>query len=178
MRRTKALLAIAGLVCFWTWPCACAGEGPIIIIESNPVLSISDETGSFTLIFPNFISGTVSTAQTVLYRVQANNMTPGLVPGAVSARLQETMEGIDLEADVNGYQNLGNSTFARLQEAQSGYRVVQVSETALADKTAGTGGGDVSLDGNLTVTWRARLTAPAAAGQRSQFLVVTLKEGV
>lgn len=152
--------------------------GLIITLDAPAVLSISDETGSFTLAFSGFLQGTVSGTQSVTYRVEANNMTAGTVQGAVSARLQETASGIDLEADVGGYQNLGNSNFAALQESQSGYRVVSTDQTSLADKTPGIGAGnDKSLDGNLTVTWRAKLTADAPAGQQSRFLVVTIREG-
>ncbi len=148
----------------------------IVILKSDPVLSISDETGSFTLVFSDFVKQTVSSMQSVTYRVQANNMASGTVQGAVSARLDQLFDGIDLEGDVDGYTNLGKSNFSVLQEAQSGPRVIQAAQTALADKTPGTSSGDANLDGNLTVTWRARLTADASAGQNSRFLVVTLKE--
>ncbi len=162
--------------------CMLAGAGQpasalIITLEAPTVLSISDATGPFTLTFPDFVSGTVSGTQTVVYRVQANNMTAGAVQGAVSARLEQTLDRMEMEADVNGYQNLGGGTFAVLEEAISGYQAIQASETSLADKVAGTGSGDASLDGNLTVTWRARLTAEAPAGQQSRFLVVTVREG-
>lgn len=150
----------------------------ILTLESPPVLGLSDETGSFTLSFPGFLQGTVSGTQSVTYRIEANNMTAGTIQGAVSARLQETASGIDLEADVAGYQNLGNSNFAMLQESQSGYRVISTDQTSLADKTPGNGAGnDKMLDGNLTLTWRARLTADAPAGQQSRLLVVTIREG-
>lgn len=161
----------------WATP-VCPALGLIITLESPAVLSISDQTGSFTLSFPDFVEGTLSGTQSVTYRIEANNMTAGTVQGAVSARLQETASGIDLEADVNGYQNLGNGNFAMLQESQSGYRVILTDQTFLADKTPGNGAGnDKSLDGNLTIAWRARLTANAPAGQQSRFLVVTIREG-
>ncbi len=176
MRIHSAVWGIAFL-CFSAAPVGTA-SALIITLDSPPVLSISDETGSFTLSFPGFLQGTVSGTQSVTYRIEANNMTAGTVQGAVSARLQETANGIDLEADVTGYQNLGNSNFAMLQESQSGYRVVSSAQTFLADKTPGNGAGnDKRLDGNLTLSWRARLTADAPAGQQSRFLVVTLREG-
>ena len=148
----------------------------LITLGSDPVLSISDETGSFTLVFSDFAKGTISSMQSVTYRVQANNMAAGTVQAAVSAKLEQLFDGIDLEADVDNYENVGEKTFASLQEAQSGSRAIEMTSTALADKMPGTGSDDSNLDGNLTVTWRARLTADAAAGQGSRFLVVTLKE--
>lgn len=172
--KRAGFLAILLCVLIGTARCAWA---LIITLDAPPVLSISDDTGSFTLTFPSFLQGTLSSTQSVLYRIQANNMVAGSVSGAVSARLDETFEGIDLEADVSGYQNLGKSNFASLQESQPGYRAIQTSQTSLADKTPGTGGGDTNLDGNLTVSWRGRLTENAAAGQRSRFLVVTIREG-
>ena len=143
----------------------------ILTWSSPPVLSITDSMGSFTLSFPDFLNGTTSATQSVTYRVRANNMPGGELSGAVSARLDQLFEGIDLQADVNTYQNLGTPSYALLQEAQSGYWTVQTAQTALANKTAG-----VLLNGTLTVTWRARLTADAVAGQRSRFLVVTLRD--
>ena len=148
----------------------------IVTLTAAPVLSISDETGSFTLVFSNFVNGALSSTQSVTYRIQANSMAAGTVQGAVSARLDQLFDGIDLRGNVNGYTNLGRSDFAVLQETQPGPRTIRTARTALADKMPGTGSGDSNLDGNLTVTWRARLRADASGGQRSRFLMVTLKE--
>lgn len=155
-----------------------AAKALIVTLEVPAVLSVSDEGGSFALNFSNFLKGTVSASHSVTYRIQANNLARGIVQGAVSARLEEVAEGVELEADVNAYQNLGEGHCAVLEEAQSGYQPIRVAQTTpLAHKIPGTGGGDATLDGNLTVTWRARLTADAPAGQQSRFLVVTVREG-
>ena len=153
-------------------------HGLLITLEVPAVLSVSDESGSFALNFSNFLKGSVSSSHSVTYRIQANHLVGGVVQGAVSARLQEEVEGVDLEADVNGYQNLGEEGFALLAETQSGYQPVRAAQlTPLADKMPGTGSGDSTLDGSSTVTWRAKLTANAPAGQQSRFLVVTVREG-
>ena len=154
-----------------------AGGDLILTLDSDPVLSISDDTGPFTLSFANFLQGTLSTTQSVAYRVQANNMVAGTVPGAVSAQISQEVNGILLEGDVEGYQNLGGDNFSSLQEAQSGFRTVPATLTAMADKVPGSGSGNFNLDGNLTITWRARLSSDAAGGSRSRFLIVTLREG-
>ena len=168
---------LAVLLCVLIGTARCAWA-LIITLDAPPVLSISDDnTGSFTLTFPSFLQGTLSSTQSVLYRIQANNMVNGTVSGAVSARLDEAFDGIDLEGAVTGYQNLGGNNFASLHESQSGYRVIQTGQTSLTDKMPGTGTGDTNLDGNLTITWRGRLTTNAAAGQRSHFLIVTILEG-
>ena len=169
-----AALLLCGL--FGLAPDAADADSLIITLDSPTVLSISDTTGSFTLVFPNFVKGTLSSLQSVTYRIQANKMAAGTVQGAVSASLSELFPGIDLQADVDGYQNLGKSNFGLLQEVQAGPQNIETAPAALADKTPGTGSGDNNLDGNLTVTWRAKLTTDTAAGQNSRFLVVTLKE--
>ena len=166
----------AVLLCMVVGTARCAWA-LILTLEAPPVLSISDDTGPFTLTLPDFLQGTLSSTQSVIYRIQANNMVKGTVSGAVSARLDQAFDGMDLEGDVAGYQNLGSNSCASLQESQPGYQVIQTTGTSLADKMSGTGGGDTNLDGNLTITWRARLTANASAGQRSRFLVVTIREG-
>lgn len=150
----------------------------ILTLEAPQTLSVSDESGSFSLDFPSFLKGTISTPQSVVYRIQANNLMAGTIQGAVSARLDEAVEGLDLEADVQSYQNQGDSNFATLQETQSGFRVIPAGQSVpLADKASGNGSGDALLDGTLTITWRGRLTADAPAGQKSRFLVVTIREG-
>ena len=175
-RAPIAWIAAAALLC------GLAGSGAtawalILTLDAPPVLSISDEASSFTLTFPGFLRGTVSDAHTVVYRIQANNLVAGGAPAAVSARMEEAIEGVDLEADISGYQNLGGGNFARLEEAQPGYKAVGTDQAALVSKTPGSGGGDAMLDGTLTVTWRARLTQDAPAGQQMRFLRVTLREG-
>ena len=171
--------AIWGIPFFFglVWPAGDA-SGLLITLEVPAVLSVSDESGSFALHFSDFLKGSVSAPHSVTYRIQANNLVAGIIQGAVSARLEEPIEGMELEADVNNYQNLGEESSSRLVEAQSGYQPIQAAQTIpLAHKVPGAGGDDATLDGNLTVTWRARLTADAPAGQQSRFLVVTVREG-
>ena len=143
----------------------------------DPVLSISDKTGPFTLNFSNFLKDSVSNTETVVYEIRANNLSAGSVAGTVSARIDSLMQDMNLEADVAGYENIGHDDFSNLQEAESGYIAVTASNTALANKVPGSGTGDNQMEGNLTVNWRGKLTTDAPFGQQSRSLIVTIKEG-
>lgn len=154
-----------------------AQGGLILTLEAEPVLSITDDVGPFTLQFSDFVEGSSSDVQTVAYRIQANNMASGVVSGAVTAHLSESFQGVDLTADVTGYSNLGHPNFATLSENQAGSIAIQIAPTSLADKQSGNGQGDSCLDGQLTVNWQARLTQDAAAGSTTRTLIVTLKDG-
>lgn len=149
----------------------------ILSVLVSPVLSISDETGSFTLSFTDFVAGTVSSTQAVTYRVQANNMAAGTVPLAVTAELGSAFDVATLEGDVSSYSNLGESEFSILEESAPGYVAIGTSATPLTNKKPGTGYGEYCLDGNLVITWRAKLTADSPAGSESRSLIVTLKDG-
>lgn len=177
--RTRPLLELralllAGAVAAVPWTCAWA-----LICDVNvaPVLSITDETGDFTLTFSDFAKGALSSTQAVTYRVQANNMAGGTVAPAVTAELVSAFDLATLEADVSSYSNLGESSFSALEEGQSGYVEIGTSPTALADKKPGTAHGEHCLDGNLSVTWRAKLVTDTPPGSESRSLVVTLKDG-
>ena len=146
-------------------------------VNVPPVLSISAETGDFTLTFSGFLTGAVSSTQEVTYRVQANNMAAGTVSPAVTAELGSAFGAAALEGDVSGYSNLGESEFSNLEEGEPGYIEIGTSSTALANKKPGTGHGEYCLDGNLVVTWRARLIADTPAGSENRSLIVTLKDG-
>ena len=155
-----------------------ASAGAVLLnLNAPPILSIEDDSGPFTLTFPDFLQGSQSSPQAVTYRLRANHMSPGLLPAAVSARLGEAFDHADLEADVQDYRNLGTPNFATLQEAQNGSRTVETADTPLADKHPGHGAGDRCLDGQLTVTWRATLKRDAPAGTQSRSLIVTLRDG-
>lgn len=171
MRLQTLLLALA-LAASWS-----PANAMICELNAPPVLSITDETGDFTLVFTDFVSGAVSSTQEVTYRVQANNMAAGTVSPAVTAELGSTFDSAGLEADVSSYSNLGDPEFSTLEEAQSGYTEIGTSATSLANKSPGTGHGEFCLDGNLVITWRAKLTADTPAGSESRSLIVTLRDG-
>ncbi len=173
----KILLLFLALAVFLSSP----HPGALALIcevDAPPVLSITDEVGPFTLTFNDFTKDTLSTTQSVDYRIQANTMASGTVQNALSARLDNLFSNADLEGDVQGYTNLGNSDFARLVEAQSGFVVIKTSDTRLADKTGGQGHGRRCLDGKLSILWRSKLTQEAPAGTQSNLLIVTLRDGL
>lgn len=179
LRRTRAFrkfqaLLLAGVAAAGSWASAWA---MICDVDVPPVLSITDETGDFTLSFADFAAGSLSSTQDVTYRVQANNMAGGTVSPAVTAELGSAFDLATLEGDVSSYSNLGESEFSILEESDPGYVAIGTSATPLTTKKPGTGHGEHCLDGNLVVTWRAKLTADAPAGSESRSLIVTLKDG-
>ena len=176
IHRLATVFGVLAALLAWATPDGTA-RGQLVGGGSPPVLSISDDIGSFTLTFSNFLQGSVSSTQEVAYRIQANNMMTGSVQGVVSARLQQTFSGIDLEVDVTAYQNLGVPSSANLQESVAGRQVVNTTGVSLANKTPGNGNNDKVVDGNLGILWQARLTGNVIAGSRTTGLVVTLKDG-
>lgn len=172
----KALIFLA-LVCLpgiffgvYAWAIICTVEAP-------PVLSITDNTGPFTLVFNNFREGTNSTPEVVTYTIQANQMAAGTLTGAISANLSDLFTEINLKADVDSYTNAGDPGFASLSESSGGDIVVGNVSTNLANKTPGTGQGDACLDGTLSITWKATLTKDHPGGSETRIVTVTLKDG-
>ena len=171
MRLKTPLLALA-LVALWN-----PAHAMICELDAPPVLSITDESGDITLSFIDFVAGAVSSTQEVTYRVQANNMAGGVVSQAVTAELGSAFDMAVLQGDVSSYSNLGESEFSTLEEAQPGYVDIGTSATSLADKNPGTEHGEHCLDGNLVITWRAKLTSDTPPGSESRPLIVTLRDG-
>jgi len=149
----------------------------ILNVQVSSVLSISDDTGNITLTFSNFRKGTESSTATVTYHLRANNMAPGMISAAVIAELSSPFDLADLQAIVSDYTNLGDSNLSHLGKIRPDYVTIGTSPTPLADKHPGQGNGDVLLNGNLAITWRARLTQDASAGSETRSLLVTLKDG-
>lgn len=172
--RLKTLPLALALTLAVSWTPA---DAMICELNVPPVLSITDETGDFTLLFTNFLSGTLSSTQQVSYRVQANNMATGTVSPAITARLGSLFDTVELQADISSYTNAGNDRFAALQEVNAGPITVAASATPLANKSPGVGHFDYCLDGNLVITWRAKLTTDTPAGSENRSLIVTLRDG-
>ena len=142
-----------------------------------PTLSIEEDNSSFTLSFTDFVSGTHSSTHGARYRIECNHMAAGAVSEAVSAKLGEIFESAKLEASVDSYENVGDSSYATLSAAYSGFEEVRTSTKSLANKQTGAPCCDTCLDGWLNVTWRAILTQDTAAGSQNRSLIVTLRDG-
>ena len=170
--RLSTLLLVLALAASWT-----PASAMICELDAPPVLSITDETGDFTLTFTDFVSDSLSSTQEVTYRVQANNMAAGTVSPALTAELGSAFDTAVLQGGLSSYSNLGESEFSTLEEAQPGYVDIGTSATSLAKKNPGTGHGEYCLDGNLVITWRAKLTADTPAGSEIRPLIVTLRDG-
>ena len=156
---------------------AAQATGPIFSFNSPPILHLSADKGSFTLTFKDFIQGSWSDAETVTYRVRANNMAAGTVRGAVSADLQDELEEITLAAEVGEFQNQGEAGFAGLAKAGSKALEIHSGQTALVDKTPGGGSFDLCVDGEIQVAWKGQLKADVPEGKQHQRLVVTVRDG-
>ena len=171
MRLQTLLLAMA-LTAIWT-----PANAMVCELDAPPVLSITDETSDFTLTFIDFVAGAVSSTQEVTYRIQANNMAAGTVSPAVTAELASLFGTAEIQADVSSYTNVGEDCFSTLQEVDAGPITITDSATSLANKGPGDGYCDHCLDGNLVISWRAKLTADTPAGSENRLLIVTLRDG-
>ncbi len=157
------------------WP---INAGAVILtVGAPPVLSISASVGVIVLEFPNFLPGTDSNSEQVVYTVQSNTMAAGTINGAISAALSDDFEHVDFKGDVDSYSNLGDPSFASLAESSGGFVTIATTTTDLADKTPGTGQGDICIDGTLTITWKGTLNSVMPAGTDAQILTLTIVDG-
>lgn len=150
---------------------------PLILdIEVAPELSVGSQASGFTLVFSGYREGSESTSEVALYDVRANNMAGGRLTGALTARLSEPFENMDVEASVQDYQNSGGSELSTLRASKADFQTVGTESVSLADKEPGQGVWDLCLEGRVAVAWRARLKRNAPAGTQSRILFVTLKD--
>ncbi|PIQ82143.1 MAG: hypothetical protein COV76_05240 [Candidatus Omnitrophica bacterium CG11_big_fil_rev_8_21_14_0_20_64_10] len=147
-----------------------------VTIRVNGKLSITDDTGDFTLTFGDFTTGSDSTVQQVQYRVQSNDMTLSALNGVVSAQISSAVDGVDLKGDVGTITNLGGPNNVQLEEQHTGYATVGTAGTELCKKGATTGSSGKILNARVPIDWRATATKDLAAGDYTTKLVVTLKD--
>ena len=156
-----------------------SNDADTITISVDPILSISDEVGNFTIKFTNATgsaAGSISEGQTVGYLVQANTMPNTALAGALSAKIGTAFTNIELRAVGGSYVNNGTVSNAVLASAGDPI-VVGTTGVALANKPVSSGTPSKILNGRFFVNWNAKALADLATGDGgSATLTVTLKD--
>jgi len=146
----------------------------VVVVKS--ALSITDDTGNFSLTFDRAVAGASSSTQTVNYRVMGNGFPTGALPGVISAVVANPANGIELKADVGPFVNNGTEGDIVLQEAASGDQGVGVTSVPLANKGSTAGTQARVLNGTIPVTWKANATQDLSSGEYPLTVTVTLKD--
>ena len=175
-RRTALFLFSPLLPSSSAWAASAETSHNVTVVVVKSTLSITDDSGDFSLTFDDPSAGSQSSPQVVNYRVSGNSLPAGALSGVVSASVSSPGQGIELVADVGSFVNNGTEGNILLQEASSGDRVVGQTPVALADKGATSGTQAKVLNGTLPVVWKATAGQDLSAGQYPVSLIVTLKD--
>jgi len=172
-------MSVLGLTLFGglAWADSAEVNHAVAVVVVQPGISITEETGDFTLTFDNYTAGTQSDTRQVQYRIKGNSFPTSALDGVVSAKLSQTIDGVELQADVGSYDNLGSEGNIQLEETQSGFHAVGTALTSLADKRVTTGSQARVLNGRLPIDWRAQAIEDLSAGNYTTTLTVTVKDG-
>lgn len=177
-----AAFALAATPSAWA---ATADDSDSVTVTVDPVLSISDEVGDFTITFTNATgsaAGDVSTGQTVGYIVKSNTMPNAALTGALSAKLSTTLTNIEIRGTTDGtsYVNDGSASNAILEAVNTDTAnptVIGTTATSMFNKPSSTGTAGKILDGRAFINWNAKATADLVPGDGGTVtLTVTLKD--
>ena len=153
-------------------------DADTVTVSVPTVLSISDETGNFTLAFSSSANGGTTNFQTVGYVVKANNMPNSALTGALSAKISSLLDGISIRALAGRtYTNNGTASNALLADNGAGIVTVGTSLAGLMDKPSSSGASGKILDGTAFVAWQAQATRDLTSSDGGGVtLTVTLKD--
>ena len=171
-----ALFLFALILPASAWAASVETSHEVAVIVIKPALSISDDTGDFSLNFKNRSAGSDSSARTVNYRVTGNALPAGPQSGVVSASMASPMEGIQLKADVGDFVNNGTEGNILLHASSSNGQMVGRIPVALADKDATSGTQASVLNGTVPVRWKASATKDLSSSDYPITLTLTVKD--
>lgn len=146
-----------------------------VTVEIPEILSISADASTITLSYPSayVAESAESSAQTVTYTVQSNNMRQADAATAINMNLDVLYDRLDFLADVGAYSKISGNT--ELAEVAAGFKSIAASNTAVAKKTnTATGSDGKLLRGTIPVTYKVKATADVPSGNQSRQLFVTL----
>lgn len=174
---TLKLAALIGLVLNGTSPvfATTATTTHAVTITVPSIISLIADQSAFTLTMPDFISGTYSNSQTVVYMVKANNITQAVGAPALTASLGSLFTNTDLKVTVGTYASIGGAAATLTAAAGTGggsFVTVGTSTTTLATRS-GTG---KIMRGIIPVIYKAYATSDLPAGSSTQTLTVTLTD--
>ena len=191
MRNMKGILAIlmmGGLLVMGTLPSwATSTDDPITLTATvNTVVAITDGIGNFTLTFTDFVNGTLSNQQLVVYNIRANNMPSTSLGGILSGKLSALINGVDVKASPQTFANtgtagdIGSSGANTAVTSAPANTLMATTATGLLDKGAAGASPDADKDacinGTIGVNWKGTLTKDRKQGSGNATLTVTLKD--
>ncbi len=188
MNKTSRLLALivaigAGLLALPLTATAGNSFNHNVTVQVDSVLDITYEDNPDILMeFKNdFATGALSAGKFINYKVRANNMTTGALSGAITAKISQLVDGVDVVTAAGSmqYTNEGTSSNAVLVPTGSNAAVViRTSPVALFDKASGPAAPNGKiLKGHAGVYYQAKALRdlnPSDGG--TTILTVTLKD--
>ena len=178
------LAAVALVLPAGAWAASVSDAKSVNITVGNALSIIADPAGAINLQFNSATgaeTGSISTAGTIGYVVQANAMNNAAIPGAVSAKINAPISGMTFQAAAGGLAYIpaagspaGNAT---LNPVSTSAVPITIAGTNLFDKPVSTGNQGQVLNGVAFVSYVAvadRDLADADGG--SLTVTVTLKD--
>ncbi len=176
--RVAVTLAMLALVVPGSAWASTVDDARTVTVSVPTILSITDETGPFTLTFADAASGGTTNGQTVGYIVKSNNMPNSALTGALSAKISGLLDGITIRANPGRtYTNAGSASNAVLQESSASFINLGTTAVNVMDKPALAGASGKILSGTAFVNWGAVATRDLSlADGGAVTLTVTLKD--
>jgi len=178
--RGKVFLFALGLIALLDpeggWAASVDDTHTITVVIVQSALSITDDTGNFSLALSNGNAGSESAARMVNYRVQGNTLPTGALEGVISARIGQEIQGIELQGDVGTFVNTGTPGNIVLQENRPGYQAIGAVPVSLANKGATSGTQATIVNGTLPIAWKAVAREDLPASEQILSLTITLKD--
>jgi len=124
----------------------------LVSIVVNPTLSMTANTAAFTLTFPDYLQGTASNTQDVVYTVKANNVVNA---APVSAKLDTLFPNVDLNAVPGAYTQVSGNGI--LVPTAGG--TITTNGITLMNHTIANGTSGKTVRGSFPVTYQAKANA-------------------
>ena len=144
-----------------------------VSIEVPPSLAIETSQSEIRLAFEENAAGAQTNETTVHYQVRSNGMSQADGATAVTAQLDDSLEGMEFQAMAGSFSRTGGNT--ELTPINAGYANISASTTPLMAKNNSTGDGRL-LAGSFPVTYKAVALQAMASGTHTRQLVLTLTD--
>ena len=140
-------------------------------LNSQSSISFTSRQTSFQLTLPGYQNGLNSDPAFVEYQVMANSV--GRLQNLVLIRLMSPMDGIAIESRMSQFSKTSGT--AHLISNSSDYVTLSTVDAGVADKVIDEGDGRI-IDGNLTLSYRARALRDLEAGNHEATLIVSFAD--
>ena len=176
IRRITRLIAFGALICFSgasVGNAAFTTVGHQVTITVPEVLSLTADTGNFTLTFSDWVSGSETDQKTVVYSLESNDMGQADNDTAMNANIDFAYDRIDLKAKVGAYTKVAGNT--EVAAIDPDFVTIGTANVAIAKKANTTAGSDGKLlKGTLPITYKGVATGDVPSGPQTHLLFITL----